>query len=329
MSTNDLAQAILQYGLEMLLQHTHTVIVLVNSDSTVVSSNTAFDPIKSLPPHSTKFEDHVPLEEKKEFRRRLRLACESDISSRWTLDLITGEDGCRVSYDSLLMPAGTGQALLFADQIAFDPEIAPILDKLNRQVKLFRLESENAKRMAVRKQTEVEAVIAQAEEVSSIDPLTFLPNRRQIVRELQNEVLRAQRYNSLFSISVVDLDHFKMINDTYGHPAGDHVLREVALLLRNSIRHPDLIGRYGGEEFLILLPHSSHEAASIQAQRLCKLIRDSVIQADEHEVQVTLSIGIAQFQYGLDTWQSLLNRADNAMYEAKKAGRDRWAVATT
>jgi diguanylate cyclase (GGDEF)-like protein len=322
----ELACAVSQFGLQALLQHTHALVVLVDSDGTVVSSNPAFDSLKELLPASARFEDHIPSEEKDDFRRRLKIACNSEVASRRVLELITGKDGDCVSYDSLLMPAGPEHALLFADRLAMDPELSRVIDKLNRQVKLFRMEAERAKKIAVRKQTEVEAVIAQAEEVSSIDALTFLPNRRQIIRALQDEVLRAQRYNGLLSISMVDLDHFKRINDTYGHPAGDHVLREVALLLRNSIRHPDMVGRYGGEEFLILLPNSSHEGASIQAGRLCEQIRHSVIQADEHEINVTLSIGIAQFQNGLDTWQTLLNRADTAMYKVKTAGRDSWAV---
>ncbi len=323
---NELARVVSQFGLETLLQHIHTVIALVGSDGIVVSSNPACDGIKAMPPESSQFEDHLPPEEKSEFRRRLKLASENETSSRWIINLVTDGAGTQVGYDALILPAGDGLALLFAERIAVDPEVSRVIDTLNRRVKLFRIEFEQAKKLVLDKQTEVEAVIAQAEEISNIDALTFLPNRRQVIRRLQDEALRAQRYNSLFSVSVVDLDHFKSINDTYGHATGDDVLREVAMILRNNIRHPDLVGRYGGEEFLIILPNSPLEAASEQAARLCRQMRQSVIRVADQTIHITISIGSAQFRKDRDNWQTLLERADAAMYEAKKAGRDGWAA---
>ena len=141
-----------------------------------------------------------------------------------------------------------------------------------------------------------------------MDPLTFLPNRRMILRELQDEVLRAERYHTQFSISLVDVDHFKKVNDSYGHLTGDEVLKQVGTKLKDQIRHPDLAGRYGGEEFLILLPNSDSKAAAEQAARLCRQLRDMVVQAHNHALQVTISIGIAEYEFGVDTWESLLNR---------------------
>ena len=131
------------------------------------------------------------------------------------------------------------------------------------------------------------------------------------------------RFRSL----LLDIDHFKNVNDTYGHLAGDEALRQVAYQLRDHIRHPDMAGRYGGEEFLILLPNSDSNAAAEQASRLCKQVRETIIQVEDHTLNITISIGIAQFRNGEDTWETLLNRADNAMYEAKNNGRDRWVVA--
>ncbi|HND49784.1 MAG TPA: GGDEF domain-containing protein, partial [Anaerolineales bacterium] len=212
------------------------------------------------------------------------------------------------------------------ERIESEADAENMVEKLRKQVKLFQVESEVSKKLARNKQIEMEAVLAQAQEVAHVDPLTFLPNRRTIIKDLQSEVMRAERYHSKFCISVVDIDKFKSINDTYGHPVGDEVLRHVALQLRDGIRHPDVVGRYGGEEFIILLPNSDNNAAAEQASRLCRQIRSSVVRSKDHDIQVTISVGIAQFHIGEDSWHSLLKRADNAMFEAKSRGRDRWVV---
>jgi diguanylate cyclase (GGDEF)-like protein len=203
------------------------------------------------------------------------------------------------------------------------------LHHLSKQVDEFKNETDQAKKIATRKQIEVDAVLVQSREIAYIDQLTHLPNRQLIVRELQSEVLRASRYKTPFTISMLDVDHFKRINDANGHLAGDETLKRVGQVLREHIRHPDLAGRYGGEEFLILLPNSDTHAASEQAARLCSLIRDMNIPFGETVLSVTVSIGIAEFRHDSDSWDSLLNRADTAMYEAKSSGRDRWIVASS
>ena len=177
-----------------------------------------------------------------------------------------------------------------------------------------------------RKETELKAVLAQAHEVSHTDALTFLPNRRQIIGDLQREVMFSDRYGTPFSISMLDIDHFKNINDTHGHTVGDEVLRSLADELRQHIRHPDTIGRYGGEEFLVILPHSPLAAATEQAERLCRHVRSLGIKAGEQDISLTISIGVAQYKIHKEGWQSFLSRADKALYEAKNKGRDQWVV---
>jgi diguanylate cyclase (GGDEF)-like protein len=194
------------------------------------------------------------------------------------------------------------------------------------QLEAVMAELQNTKRILTIKETELQAVIAQADEVSHTDALTFLPNRRQIVRDLQNEVLFSDRYGTPLSISLLDIDHFKKINDTYGHSAGDDVLRSLGGELRNHIRYPDTIGRYGGEEFLIVLPHSTLKAASEQAERLCGHVRSLIMKSGGQEIAITVSIGVAQYQIHKEDWETFLNRADTALYQAKNSGRDRWAV---
>ena len=145
--------------------------------------------------------------------------------------------------------------------------------------------------------------------------------------ELQEEVIRSDRYGTPLSISILDIDHFKKVNDTYGHTTGDEALRSVAAKLRDHIRHPDVIGRYGGEEFLIVLPNSEAKAAAEQASRLCREIRKTQIEANDHILSVTISVGIAQLRIRQENWEGVLHRADEALYQAKNAGRDQWSVA--
>ena len=176
------------------------------------------------------------------------------------------------------------------------------------------------------KEIELNAVIAQAEEVSHVDQLTCLPNRRQVIKTLQNEVIRADRYGTPVSISMIDIDHFKNINDTFGHSVGDQVLFELANLLQEEIRESDMAGRYGGEEFLVVLPSTTLKAAAEQAQRLCQRVRALEINLGE-PIRITISLGVAEYQPGKESWQKFLSRADLALYEAKNTGRDRWMIA--
>ena len=143
---------------------------------------------------------------------------------------------------------------------------------------------------------------------------------------MQHEVIRAERYKTPMSISMLDIDHFKQINDSYGHTVGDQVLFQLANLLQEEIRDPDMVGRYGGEEFLVVLPNTNLESASEQATRLCKRVRELDLDVGVH-VRLTISIGVAEYHHGQENWQKFLSRADLALYDAKNAGRDQWKVA--
>ena len=197
--------------------------------------------------------------------------------------------------------------------------------RLSNELTKLQKELEDAKRVIKIKEIELKAVIAQAEEVSHVDELTCLPNRRQVIKQLQNEVIRAERYKTFLSISMIDIDHFKKINDSYGHTIGDQVLFQLANILQESVRDPDTVGRYGGEEFLVVLPNTRLKNASEQAARLCRHAREAQINAGE-TIRLTISIGVAEYRHGQENWQKFLSRADLALYEAKNAGRDQWAV---
>jgi len=309
-----------KHDLEALFDHIHAAVALVDREGKLISWNVAFNEGKLQYPEATKLTDLFLIKDVETVRSKLT----EGGSTHWAGEFATTEVDAAVLCHFWLLPTLNENYIFIAERIESEADAEGVFGKLRKQVKLFQVESEFSKKLARNKQIEMESVIAQAQEVAHVDPLTFLPNRRTIIKELQSEVMRAERYKSLFSISVVDIDHFKLINDNYGHPIGDEVLRHVALQLRDGIRHPDMVGRYGGEEFIILLPNSNKDASAEQAERLCKQIHDSKAIVKEHEIHVTVSIGIAQFHSGEDSWHSLLKRADNAMFEAKALGRNRW-----
>jgi diguanylate cyclase (GGDEF)-like protein len=212
-------------------------------------------------------------------------------------------------------------------EVPADDDLKDKYEKLLGDFQKLQSEFEKTKRALEIREIEVKSILIQAHELANVDAMTFIPNRRKIIVELQEEVIRSDRYGTPLSISILDIDHFKKVNDTYGHTTGDETLRRVAARLRELIRHPDVIGRYGGEEFLIVLPNSEARAAAEQASRLCRDIRNTKIEANNHVLSVTVSVGIAQFKIGQESWEGFLNRADEALYQAKNNGRDRWVVA--
>jgi len=162
------------------------------------------------------------------------------------------------------------------------------------------------------------------------DTLTGLWNRGAALMTLDREVARADRESTPLSVIIMDLDRFKRINDTYGHPAGDAVLREVSRRLASCARPYDTVGRYGGEEFVIIVPGCDEEAGAEVARRLCRCVGSEPVQAEEGNLAITGSFGVAARARGAQgTVDSLLKAADDAMYRAKAQGGNRVAVATS
>jgi diguanylate cyclase (GGDEF)-like protein len=155
------------------------------------------------------------------------------------------------------------------------------------------------------------------------DRLTGLWNRAMIVDQLEREIARAHRQKEPLSVLMADLDHFKSVNDTYGHAAGDVVLREAGIRMVGVPRRYDLIGRYGGEEFLMLVPGCDLPAAALVADRIREAVAAAPIKAGENELRVTVSLGVACTSSGHTTAATLLQAADEALYRAKAAGRNR------
>lgn len=168
-------------------------------------------------------------------------------------------------------------------------------------------------------------LFAEVQRQAITDELTGLRNRRSFFAMSKHELERAERYGHPLSAIMLDIDHFKRVNDTYGHAVGDEVLREVANRCREETGGLDILGRYGGEEFSILLPETDLAAACQMAERLRRRVADKPIQTtqDNLSINVSISLGVASTISATPSLEKLLNRADAALYTAKEAGRNR------
>jgi diguanylate cyclase (GGDEF)-like protein len=302
-----------QYGVDEFLEFTSSLVTVLDKDGKFLSWNLSMEKLKRSLPGAKYVRDFLSFPSQVLFdeflkntlheRARKQANLEFSWENRWG------------DFASLFVPLPDERVLFIAEPI-----------HAIRDLEAITAELEKIKRSLANKETELKAVLAQADEISHTDALTFLPNRKRIIADLQREVMFSDRYGTPLSISMVDIDHFKNVNDTYGHVAGDEVLRKLAMELRDHIRHPDTVGRYGGEEFLVVLPHSTIKAATEQAERLCRHIQSIVIQSGTHEITLTISIGVAQYKIHKEDWQSFLSRADNALYQAKNGGRNQWVV---
>jgi diguanylate cyclase (GGDEF)-like protein len=164
--------------------------------------------------------------------------------------------------------------------------------------------------------------------LSVTDSLTGLYNRKHLMESLTGEIGRSSRYERPFSLLIIDIDHFKKFNDTYGHLAGDDVLRKMGEVFRESIRGCDYAARYGGEEFVIVMPEIGRDQGVQAAERIRASVAKEKIDAQGNSVTVTISVGVASFPEHGDDAQTIISKADTALYQAKRRGRDRVALAS-
>jgi len=164
---------------------------------------------------------------------------------------------------------------------------------------------------------------AELKRLSSTDRLTGLNNRGHWEEGLKSEYARHQRYQSMAALVMFDIDHFKKVNDTYGHQAGDKVIQGVAKLVHGLVRNTDIAGRYGGEEFAVLLPDTDAAGAKIFAERLRLSVEAMQVTHDEKLIPITISLGVADLSRRSNDHQQLIEWADHALYASKKGGRNR------
>jgi len=245
----------------------------------------------------------------------------------WMMPGMTGVEVCRsirergnepYTYILLLTSKSQKEDLIEGMEAGADDYITKPFDQNELLVRLragIRLVDLQSQLLSAR-----EALRDQAER----DSLTRLWNRNFILNELGRELARSEREGRSFGLVMVDLDHFKQVNDTHGHLAGDAVLREAARRMQNSIRQYDSIGRYGGEEFLILLPGCSEEDSYSQADRLRKQLAQIELSVNDTLLRVTASFGVTAALPGEScTPEAMIRKADEALYVAKKLGRNR------
>jgi diguanylate cyclase (GGDEF)-like protein len=176
---------------------------------------------------------------------------------------------------------------------------------------------------------ELSAANRQLEQLAVTDALTGVLNRRALFNMMRREMAREQRHHLMLAVLVFDIDHFKAVNDRYGHLAGDAVLQRVAEVTRRVIRHWDAIARYGGEEFVVVATETDRASALELAERVRRALRSTDIALDQGVLRVTASVGVAMLHPDDTEPEQLIRRADQAMYAAKAAGRDRVVVETS
>jgi len=173
-------------------------------------------------------------------------------------------------------------------------------------------------------QVQLQRLVNHLELISTVDELTQLANRRSFNETIRLEFERSRRFRGNLSLIMIDIDRFKRVNDTYGHPFGDVVLRDVAFVVKSSVRRVDFVARYGGEEFAVLCPETSLENGALLAEKLRKNVEAHRTDADDGSVSVTISLGVSDCLAARPlSPDELIRQADDALYEAKKAGRNR------
>ncbi len=165
-------------------------------------------------------------------------------------------------------------------------------------------------------------LFSQMEEQSRVDGLTGVLRRQAFMDRMNEEIKRSKMFNSPFSIMMVDIDHFKAVNDGHGHAAGDAVLRRVGELLKESVYETDVVGRYGGEEFIVLLPKAEIEGVRRKAESLRQRMQQEVISSGFEQLKITVSIGLAHCPGHGRSPEELIGKADKALYKAKESGRN-------
>ncbi len=200
---------------------------------------------------------------------------------------------------------------------AFQSGIDDFISKPYNMIEFFARVMANIKRGKL---------IKKLKEESEMDSLTKLYNRRTVFKFLEKAFANAKRYNQDLSFLMIDIDKFKNVNDTYGHIGGDEILRSIAKTIQSSVRESDIAGRFGGEEFSVVMPNTDIQGAGMVAEKIRKTIEENGVEFNNSTVNVTVSLGVSTIDRKNDTLENLVRKADEALYKAKDTGRNRVCV---
>jgi two-component system, cell cycle response regulator len=248
----------------------------------------------------------------------------------WMMPGLDGIDVCRkirseskdmYTYIILLSAKTMKEDIIEGLDAGADDYITKPFDKYELEVRL------RAGKRILELQGELIEARESMREIAMKDALTGVFNRGAILDQLEQEFQRSKRGNGDFGVALLDLDHFKRVNDTHGHVAGDQVLKVISMRLQSSIRAYDLVGRYGGEEFLLIMPGSKSTSLTQQAERLRIQVGEQPVYYKDVEIPVTCSIGVAAYHDAFESIEELVNIADKALYQAKENGRNQVVTA--
>ena len=200
-----------------------------------------------------------------------------------------------------------------------DTLLDEIQQNIEHIIRDFDVPEEN--KMEVIKQ--INYIYTRTKYLSITDELTGLSNRRCFDNTLEKEFLRALRYNNKLTLVMFDIDHFKTVNDTYGHPCGDYILKEVANAALQTFRKTDTVLRFGGEEFVVILTETDIKQSEIPLERFRKTIETLDLTYQNQQINITVSIGACQLDQSIGNKEEFLQKADNALYDAKNSGRNK------
>lgn len=243
------------------------------------------------------------------------ITAKSDLDSKLTGLNIGADDYLSKPYSHTELEARVKS--LFRIKELHDELSSRNQDLLDLNQKLQKSLDENKKL-----QVELEEINQQLLQLSRHDGLTNLYNRRTFYEFMDSELSRAKRYSISLSVVMLDLDHFKEVNDTFGHLAGDFILRKVARVLKKNSRQNDIVTRYGGEEFIMLLPNTNYKQAEIVAERIRKEMETSTFLFDKDKINLTVSCGVVEFCEKDGDKDSFLNAVDEELYKSKRRGRN-------
>jgi diguanylate cyclase (GGDEF)-like protein len=315
-----------------VLSHMAMGIIVVDEEDKVLEVNRGASPfLRTAPGESFDMEKFLSglqtQEEANDFLYKYRHNPQERLQTEITL-----QDAAVRHVTIQISPVLDGRKNVIGRVIAFHDvtELRKLVDEMNR--KNEALHERNLELIKI--QEELFQVNQKLEQMAITDGLTGCYNRRYLMQQLEHEVLLNMRYRIPFSVFLFDIDHFKQINDRYGHLVGDEVIRRTAETVREKLRRTDILARYGGEEFTVYLPHTNREQAMQLAERILHSIHDNVVDAGEVKVGVTISMGVVsedgenlRFDDPKEFLREVFARADAALYQAKNGGRNRVVAA--